>query len=106
MKEARTEAAPDAASRSRRGEMLRVLLRLVAIAVLLALAGCATNTTLPVRAQTGPDPRLPPPNPERIPTVHIAPAAGWTGGTKPQAAPGLEVNAFARGLDHPRWLYV
>ena len=73
---------------------------------LLAVAGCGTNATLPVRAQTGPDPRLPPPDPETIPTVNIAPAEGWTDGAKPQVLQGFEVNAFARGLDHPRWLYV
>ena len=32
----------------------------------------------------------------------------WAGPAngKPVAAPGLAVNAFAKGLDHPRWLYV
>jgi len=86
--------------------MLRVLLGLIGIAVLLALAGCGTNATLPIRTQTGSDPRLPPPDAEMIPTVNIAPAEGWTDGAKPQATSGFEVNAFARGLDHPRWLYV
>jgi glucose/arabinose dehydrogenase len=38
--------------------------------------------------------------------VHIAPAKGWPDGRKPIAANGLTVNAFATGLDHPRWLYV
>lgn len=90
----------------RRGGMLRVWLGFVAVAVLLALAGCGTNATLPIKAQTGSNPNLPPPKSELIPTVNIAPAEGWTGGSKPQAAPGLEVSAFARGLDHPRWLYV
>lgn len=86
--------------------ILRVLPGLVAVAMLLALAGCGTNATLPVRSQTGPDPRLPLPDPETIPTLNIAPAVGWAAGAKPRAAPGFEVNAFARGLDHPRWLYV
>ncbi|MGH8214585.1 MAG: PQQ-dependent sugar dehydrogenase [Rhodanobacteraceae bacterium] len=89
-----------------RSEKLRVLRACVAMAALLALAGCGVNATLPVKAQTGANPPLPPPNPETIPTVNIAPAEGWAGGAKPQAAPGFEVDAFARGLDHPRWLYV
>ncbi len=38
--------------------------------------------------------------------MHIAPAVGWPSGATPQAAPGMGVNAFARDLDHPRWLYV
>lgn len=56
----------------------------------------------------GPTPRLPPPNPTLIPTVNIAPAKGWpaTAGAAPQAAPGLSVQAYARDLAHPRWLYV
>jgi glucose/arabinose dehydrogenase len=41
-----------------------------------------------------------------FPTVDIAPAKGWPAGAKPVAASGLEVAAFATGLDHPRWLYV
>jgi hypothetical protein len=38
--------------------------------------------------------------------VNIAPAKGWPAGAKPVAASGMSVNAFAGGLDHPRWVYV
>jgi glucose/arabinose dehydrogenase len=41
-----------------------------------------------------------------IPTVNIAQAVGWPENKNPVAAPGMTVNAFAGGLDHPRWLYV
>jgi glucose/arabinose dehydrogenase len=41
-----------------------------------------------------------------IPVVNIAPAVGWRAGGTPAAADGLTVTAFARDLDHPRWLYV
>ena len=41
-----------------------------------------------------------------MPTVNIAPATGWPEGQKPRAAQGFEVDAFASGLDHPRWIYV
>ena len=54
----------------------------------------------------GPDPKLPAPRQALIPTVKIAPAKGWPADTTPKAAPGVVVNAFATGLDHPRWLYV
>jgi glucose/arabinose dehydrogenase len=54
----------------------------------------------------GTQPKLPPPNKRLIPVVDIAPAVGWKDGGAPVAADGLEVTAFARGLDHPRWLYV
>jgi glucose/arabinose dehydrogenase len=33
-------------------------------------------------------------------------ARGWSDGQLPVAAPGLKVNAFATGLQHPRWIYV
>ena len=36
----------------------------------------------------------------------VAPAKGWPAGVTPKAASGLAVNAFATGLDHPRWVYV
>jgi glucose/arabinose dehydrogenase len=41
-----------------------------------------------------------------IPTLKMPTARGWSDGQKPQAAPGLKVNAFATGLDHPRWIDV
>ncbi len=71
----------------------------------ISLAACE-SATLPLRAGTGEQPTLPPPKSSLIPTVHIAPAKGWPQGAKPVAAQGLAVNAFATGLDHPRWLYV
>ena len=79
-----------------------VACRLVAC---LLLAGCE-SATLPFKAGTGPQPELPPPAHSWIPTVHIAPAKGWPADAMPVAAPGLAVNAFARRLDHPRWVYV
>ncbi len=41
-----------------------------------------------------------------FPTVVLAHAKGWPEGVMPKPAPGFAVNAFATGLDHPRWLYV
>ena len=38
--------------------------------------------------------------------MKIAPATGWPAGATPTAAQGLQVQAFATGLEHPRWLYV
>ncbi|MEO8158284.1 MAG: sorbosone dehydrogenase family protein [Betaproteobacteria bacterium] len=74
--------------------------------LLLGLAGCGDQATLPVKAGTGPDPELPPPKHTLLPTVNIAPAIGWPAGATPVAAAGLTVSAYASGLDHPRWLYV
>ena len=82
--------------------------RLPLLPALLAclLAGCGERATLSVADGTGPAPTLPAPRARLIPTVNIAPAVGWPAGATPVAAEGLAVNAFASGLDHPRWLYV
>ena len=80
----------------------------LALLIMLAgsLAACGESSTLKVSDGTGPSPQLPEPNKTLIPTVNIAPAIGWSAGTKPTAAVGTQVAAFAEGLDHPRWLYV
>jgi glucose/arabinose dehydrogenase len=54
----------------------------------------------------GPHPALPPVRSAVVPTVNIAPVKKWQEGETPVAAPGFTVTAFARGLDHPRWLHV
>jgi len=79
---------------------------LAAVCLVIAIAGCGEQATLPESAGTGPTPVLPPPHPTLIPTVNIAHAAGWPPGRAPTAAPGLTVSAYAASLDHPRWLHV
>jgi glucose/arabinose dehydrogenase len=83
-----------------------LLARLPAGALILLLAACGDKSTLPVGADVGLNPVIMAPVRTVIPTVDIAPARGWPDGGKPVAAAGLAVNAFATGLDHPRWLYV
>jgi glucose/arabinose dehydrogenase len=86
---------------------MRPRLRLSALALVAAvIAGGCESAKLPFSAGVGPEPTLPPPNPTRIPTVHVAPAKGWPAGVTPTAAPRTTVAAFAAGLEHPRWLYV
>ena len=41
-----------------------------------------------------------------LPTLKMPSARGWSAGQIPVAAPGLKVNAFATGLQHPRWIEV
>ena len=77
-----------------------------AAAAVAALAGCGEVAQLPVAAGTGSNPTLPAPNKTLLPTLNIAPAQGWAEGAKPSAAAGTSVDAFATGLDHPRWLLV
>ena len=54
----------------------------------------------------GPNPELAAPEEKWLPTLHIATAKGWGAYGTPQGAPGTVVTAVARGLQHPRWLYV
>ncbi len=84
----------------------RIVHSCVLVAVALGLAGCASSAKLPVTAGTGPDPTLPPPEKALIPVVHVVTAKGWPEGAKPVTAEGTAVAAFAKDLDHPRWLYV
>ncbi len=74
----------------------------------LAVGGtaCGDEAELPEQAAIGPNPALPEPSVSLIPTVDIASAKGWSEDGAPTPAPGLAVTAFARGLDHPRWLHV
>jgi glucose/arabinose dehydrogenase len=69
-------------------------------------SACADNSALSPAAGTGTRPALPAPAQTAIPTVAVAPARGWAADATPTAPPGLRVTAFARGLDHPRWLHV
>src|ERR1700674_2621202 len=41
-----------------------------------------------------------------LPTLKMPTAQGWSDGQMPVAASGLKVNAFATGLQHPRWIHV
>ena len=76
------------------------------VLIALGLSACMESARLAPMASVGPEPALPPPTKSLIPTVDIAPAAGWPEGVKPLAPEGTRVDAFATGLDHPRWLYV
>ena len=72
----------------------------------IALTACGDTAKLTVAQGTGARPSLPAPNPSLIPTVNIAPAMGWPSGQQPVAMLGTRVNAFAKDLDHPRWVVV
>lgn len=86
--------------------MQKLSLCFSAVVFAFALAACGESAKLPFSAGVGPEPKLPPPNETLIPTVHIAPAKGWPEGAKPNSPSGTSVTAYAKGLDHPRWVYV
>ncbi len=86
--------------------LTRFLLPIFGTTVLITLAGCASSSQSPITESYGPEPKLPEPKSSLFPTVNIAPAEGWSSGVMPTPAEGLKVKAFAKGLEHPRWLYV
>jgi glucose/arabinose dehydrogenase len=86
--------------------MVRIAPAGVALLLAASIAGCAERSMVPPGADVGPTPTLSEPRRGWLPTVSIAPAVGWEDGTKPLAAPGLNVQALATGLSHPRWLAV
>lgn len=54
----------------------------------------------------GASPAIPDAKPQGIPTLKMPTAKGWEPGQKPTVAEGLQVNAFASDLLHPRWIHV
>lgn len=73
----------------------------------IALAACAGEPSPPIETSFGPSPQLPPPQPQgMIPVMKTARAGAWPAGAAPAAPPGFNVQRFAEGLDHPRWVYV
>ena len=79
---------------------------LVVAGVTCVLTGCGAAARLTVIEGTGTNPVLPPPSKSLIPTVNVVTRIGWPPEGAPIALDGTTVTAFARGLDHPRWLYV
>ncbi|SFS12341.1 PQQ-dependent sugar dehydrogenase [Sphingomonas jatrophae] len=90
--------------------MKRILRLLGILLVLLLIAGGAIwlfgreKADVPYAEVVGPKPRITDPKRAWVPTLNIAPAVGWKAGEAPTPAAGLTVNAFAAGLDHPRWM--
>jgi glucose/arabinose dehydrogenase len=75
-------------------------------ALLLSMSvGCQSAPSLAPEREFGPRPELVEPQSGGLPTIKPAEALGWPEGGMPRPAAGLAVNAFARELQHPRWLY-
>ena len=84
--------------------VLAAVIIIVGLSIYFTLSG--GEARLQENAAVGPTPTIPEPDRRLIPTINIAPAKGWPSGQKPEAAPGLSVEVWATGLNHPRWLYV
>ena len=85
--------------------MTKLVARLVAMvgAMMILMRRFGTDTAAPALGQT---PAIPTARRQSIPTLKMPTARGWAANHRPTAAPGLKVNAFATGLDHPRSLTV
>jgi glucose/arabinose dehydrogenase len=60
----------------------------------------------PSHQAVGTAPDIPEARKQGIMTLKMPVAEGWKDGRLPTCAPGLKVNAFASGLEHPRWIEV
>ena len=85
--------------------MRRSLLQICLLGTAL-LAACGSPARVPVSAATGVHPVIPRPKESVIPVINVVTAKSWPDNNMPVAGEGLTVRPFARGLDHPRWLYV
>jgi glucose/arabinose dehydrogenase len=89
---------------------MRKLLLIAPILCTLGFGACSVGPThqgpdASPNTSIGPNPTLPEPEKKAIPVVQIAEAKGWPPGMGPKAPAGVQVTAFASGLQHPRWLY-
>jgi hypothetical protein len=105
----RIRLPPDARTRDRQGSFMNfsaIFARIVALIGGAALLWRRLQGAAPAPAW-GAAPVIPAAKPQgSIPTLKMPTARGWRDGQKPIAAPGLKVNAFATGLEHPRWITV
>ncbi len=76
---------------------------LLLVAITVGAQGNASSSSM---AGYGINPVLPAPQKNLLPTMNVAPVKGWPENTQPTPAAGLQVNLFAVGLEHPRWLYL
>lgn len=64
------------------------------------------KSSAPKHQAVGSTPDIPGAKKQGLMTLKMPTAKGWQKGHKPQAAAGLQVNVFAEGLAHPRWIEV
>ena len=79
---------------------------ILASIMVFGVSACGGSGQPPPSTSYGSDPVLPKPDSSLIPSVNVAPAKPWADNQKPTAPAGFEVRAYAKGLDHPRWIYV
>ncbi len=86
--------------------LLRSIFSVVSVGAVFAAWAIAVSADEAKSPGFGPNPNLPAPQSNLIPTIKVAPAVGWSANEKPSTPPDLTATAYATGLEHPRWLYV
>ena len=79
---------------------------LSAVGLAGALVGCDQSTSVKPDTQYGARPALPEPQQYLLPPMKIAAKGSWKEGETPTVAAGLKIEALAKGLMHPRSVYV
>jgi len=79
---------------------------LVTACFALALCACGRGDPASSNQSYGPNPQLPRPQHNLIPTIHTAPVIGWSPRNGPRAPAGFTVTRYAEGLQHPRFVYL
>lgn len=82
-------------------ELMAKLTQLVGNTMVLLRRGNAPKTQA-----MGQTPQIPQAKAQGLMTLKMPLAVGWSGDHVPSCPDGLKVNAFASGLDHPRWIEV
>jgi glucose/arabinose dehydrogenase len=76
------------------------------------LCGCSLGLTAcgddkaDASSEIGANPKLPAQSQYLLPPMHIASVVGWKESETPVVPKGLQIKAFARGLKHPRAVYL
>ncbi len=79
-----------------------------AIAIVLAasISGCNEHASYDSAQQAGANPPLPEAKSFFTPPMQVPERVGWQNGATPKVADGLQIEAIASGLVHPRQVYV
>ncbi|WP_442947063.1 PQQ-dependent sugar dehydrogenase [Novosphingobium sp.] len=84
--------------------VLALLALILVVIGVIVWAQYSNSSELPGDATAGKDPKLVEAAAQWIPSVTLVKTVGWAAGEAPKPAPGLAVDRFAEGLDHPRTL--
>lgn len=86
--------------------LIAILLIIIAVAIGLWALSRPDHARLSDAELTGRVPVMSAVRSQAFPTIAVADAVGWREGQAPEPAPGLRVQRFAEGLDHPRQMLV